>query len=78
MQVVDGVQRLTTIFNFVRGENFALGAVDYLNDLRNATFNQLGAPFKRRMNKPFRTEGAAFFRFPFQRLPEHRYGRARP
>lgn len=50
MQVVDGVQRLTTIFNFVRGEKFALGEVDYLNDLRNSTFEQLSATFKRRMN----------------------------
>ncbi|PRQ06574.1 GmrSD restriction endonuclease domain-containing protein [Enhygromyxa salina] len=50
MQVVDGVQRLTTIYDFVRGEKFALGAVDYLNDLRNSTFDQLGATFKRRMN----------------------------
>jgi hypothetical protein len=50
MQVVDGVQRLTTIFDFVRGEKFALGAVDYLNDLRDSTFDQLGAKFQRRMN----------------------------
>jgi len=50
MQVVDGVQRLTTIFKFVRGEKFALGEVDYLTDLRGQSFDDLSSSFRRRMN----------------------------
>lgn len=50
MQVVDGVQRLTTIYDFVRGEAFALGDVDYLKELSGLTFAELGASFRRRMH----------------------------
>ncbi len=50
MQVVDGVQRLTTLYNIVRGEKLALGKIDYLKDLCGSTFDGLGATFKRRMN----------------------------
>src|SRR5690606_4815101 len=50
MQVVDGVQRLTTIYDFVRGNAFALGDVDYLKDLRGKTFDEIGSAFRRRMN----------------------------
>ncbi len=50
MQVVDGVQRLTTIYNFVRGDKFPLGEVDYLTDLSGLTFDKLGSAFRRRMN----------------------------
>jgi hypothetical protein len=50
MQVVDGVQRLTTIYDFVRNSRFALGKVDYLKDIEGMTFDQLSQTFKRRMN----------------------------
>ena len=50
MQVVDGVQRLTTIYNFVRGTKFPLGEVDYLRELSGCTFAELSPAFRRRMN----------------------------
>ncbi|MEM9459273.1 MAG: DUF262 domain-containing protein, partial [Myxococcota bacterium] len=49
MQVVDGVQRLTTIFNFIRGERFSLGKIDYLKEIEGSTFDQLRPTFRRRM-----------------------------
>ncbi|NVB37140.1 DUF262 domain-containing protein [Pseudenhygromyxa sp. WMMC2535] len=50
MQVVDGVQRLTTIFNFLRGEKFTLGEMGYLNELSGKTFEGLSQAFRRRMH----------------------------
>ena len=49
LQVVDGVQRLTTIFQYVNG-GFKLGTVTYLHDLVGQGFNDLAAMFRRRLN----------------------------
>ena len=50
LQVVDGVQRLTTIFDYVNKRNFKLGAVTYLHDLEGQGFDDLAAMFRRRLN----------------------------
>jgi hypothetical protein len=51
MQVVDGLQRLTTIYDFARGKDKpTLGAVNYLKEVEGLSFEQLGATFRRRMN----------------------------
>ncbi len=50
LQVVDGVQRLTTIFRYVREKSFKLGGVTYLHDLEGQGFDDLAAMFRRRLN----------------------------
>ena len=50
LQVVDGVQRLTTIYQYVTQKNFALGPVTYLHDLEGQGFDDLAAMFRRRLN----------------------------
>ena len=50
LQVVDGVQRLTTIFQYVTKKSFALGPVTYLHDLEGQGFDDLAAMFRRRLN----------------------------
>ena len=50
LQVVDGVQRLTTIFRYVRERSFKLGGVTYLHDLEGQGFDNLAAMFRRRLN----------------------------
>ena len=50
LQVVDGVQRLTTIFQYVREGRFKLGDVTYLQDLKGQGFDDLAAMFRRRLN----------------------------
>lgn len=50
LQVVDGVQRLTTIFRYVNEKSFKLGKVTYLHDLEGQGFDDLAALFRRRMN----------------------------
>ena len=50
LQVVDGVQRLTTIFQYVTQKSFALGPVTYLHDLEGRGFDDLAAMFRRRLN----------------------------
>lgn len=53
MRVVDGLQRLSTIYDFVRGGNengFALEQLEYTDDILGARFDGLGAPLKRRIN----------------------------
>lgn len=53
MRVVDGLQRLSTIHDFVRGGNekgFALEQLEYIDDIRGARFDALAAPLKRRIN----------------------------
>ncbi|MCY4120722.1 MAG: DUF262 domain-containing protein [Acidobacteria bacterium] len=50
LQVVDGVQRLTTIFEYVTQKSFALGPVTYLHDLEGRGFDDLAAMFRRRLN----------------------------
>ena len=54
MQVVDGVQRLSTINDFVtgdpkRGGGFPLVGVEYLGDVRGNRFNDLPTVWKRRI-----------------------------
>jgi Protein of unknown function DUF262 len=42
LQVVDGIQRLSTIFEFVRGESFPLQHLEYLkSELENKTFKDI-------------------------------------
>lgn len=50
LQVVDGVQRLTTISGYVTDPDFKLGKVTYLHELVGQGFNDLAAPFRRRLN----------------------------
>ena len=55
MQVVDGVQRLSTINDFVtgdpsRGGGFPLVGLEYLSDVRGKRFNDLPAVWKRRIH----------------------------
>ena len=49
LQVVDGVQRLTTIARYVTSE-FKLRSMTYLHDLKGQGFNDLAAMFRRRLN----------------------------
>lgn len=48
-QVVDGVQRLTTIFMYVNQGSFKLGDVTYLQDLKGQGFEDLSGVFRRRL-----------------------------
>ncbi|MEI7033141.1 DUF262 domain-containing protein [Streptomyces pratensis] len=52
MRVVDGLQRLSTIHDFVRGqEGFALKGLEYLQEtVEGKRFDDLPAPWKRRIN----------------------------
>ena len=50
LQVVDGVQRLTTIFRYVHDESFKLGRVTYLHEVVGLGFGDLAALFRRRLN----------------------------
>ncbi len=49
LQVVDGVQRLTTIFKYVREQDFKLGKVAYLHELEGMGYLDLATPFRRRL-----------------------------
>ena len=49
LQVVDGVQRLTTISRYVRND-FKLRSMTYLHDLEGQGFDDLQAMFRRRLN----------------------------
>ena len=49
LQVVDGVQRLTTIFRYVKEQSIKLGKVTYLQDLEGKGFNDLANLFRRRL-----------------------------
>ena len=49
LQVVDGVQRLTTIYRYVKDPKFKLGAVTYLHELEGQGFDDLGPLFRRRV-----------------------------
>ncbi|MEU0689297.1 GmrSD restriction endonuclease domain-containing protein [Streptomyces uncialis] len=52
--VVDGLQRLSTLYAFVRGEGeedgFALTKLEHLEELKGLRFNDLPVPFRRRIN----------------------------
>ena len=50
LQVVDGVQRLTTIFRYVTDQTFKLGKVIYLHELEGQGFDDLATLFRRRVN----------------------------
>ena len=50
LQVVDGVQRLTTIFRYVHHKTLKLGKVTYLHDLKGQGFDDLAPLFRRRVN----------------------------
>ncbi len=50
LQVVDGVQRLTTIFRYVTDPTVKLGDVTYLHELRGQGFDDLATLFRRRLN----------------------------
>ena len=50
LQVVDGVQRLTTIFRFVHEKNFNLGRMTYLHELEDQGHDDLAPMFRRRLN----------------------------
>ena len=49
LQVVDGVQRLTTIFRYVKEQTFKLGKVTYLHELEGQGFDDLASLFRRRL-----------------------------
>ena len=50
LQVVDGVQRLTTIYRYVTDPEVRLGEVTYLHDLEGQGFDDLATLFRRRLN----------------------------
>ena len=50
LQVVDGVQRLTTIFRYVTDKTVKLGKVTYLHELEGQGFDDLATLFRRRLN----------------------------
>ncbi len=50
LQVVDGVQRLTTIYRYVTDQAEKLGGVAYLHDLEGQGFDELATLFRRRLN----------------------------
>ena len=50
LQVVDGVQRLTTIFRYVTDPTVKLGDVTYLDELKGQGFDDLATLFRRRLN----------------------------
>ena len=50
LQVVDGVQRLTTIYRYVTDKTFKLGKVTYLHELEGLGFDDLAPLFRRRLN----------------------------
>ena len=49
LQVVDGVQRLTTIYNYVTDPTVKLGDVIYLHELQGQGFDDLTPLFRRRL-----------------------------
>ena len=50
LQVVDGVQRLTTIFRYVKEQSIKLGDVTYLKEMEGKGFDDLAALFRRRLH----------------------------
>ena len=50
LQVVDGVQRLTTIYRYVKDPTVQLGEVTYLHDLVGQGYKDLAALFRRRLS----------------------------
>ena len=50
LQVVDGVQRLTSIFRYVKERSFTLGKVTYLQELEGKGYDDLAMVFRRRLD----------------------------
>lgn len=50
-EIVDGLQRLSTIKNFVIGQTFALTGLEYLSSLRGKRYDALERQYKRRINE---------------------------
>jgi len=50
MQVVDGLQRLSTVFGYARKKDFTLTDVEYLDEVRGLGFDDLSPAFRRRFN----------------------------
>ena len=50
LQVVDGVQRLTTIYRYVKEQSINLGEVTYLQEMEGQGFDDLAALFRRRLH----------------------------
>lgn len=50
LQVVDGLQRLSTIYGFARKNDFTLDDVEYLDELRGFRYDQLPQVFRRRFD----------------------------
>jgi len=52
MRVIDGLQRLSTVHSFVRGEaeSFALADLEYLESVQGAHFNELPPAMQRRIH----------------------------
>lgn len=50
LRVVDGVQRLSTVHDFVRGGSMRLTGLEYITDVEGHTFAQLPAQWQRRLH----------------------------
>lgn len=50
MRVVDGLQRLSTVHDYVRSRAFALADLEYLDKIQRETFDKLPAAMQRRIN----------------------------
>jgi Protein of unknown function DUF262 len=50
LRVVDGLQRLSTVRDFVRNDSFALRDLEYLSDVTGRSFRDLPAQWQRRIN----------------------------
>ncbi len=49
LQVVDGVQRLTTVYRYLTNPEVKLGDLTYLHDLTGQGYEDLAPPFRRRL-----------------------------
>lgn len=50
MRVIDGLQRLSTVHDFVRAKSFSLAGLEYLDSVGGRHFDQLPAAMQRRIN----------------------------
>lgn len=50
LRVVDGLQRLSTIYDFMRGDSFKLTDLEFLADVEGQRFGELGLAAQRRIN----------------------------
>ena len=49
LRVVDGLQRLSTIYEFTRGDGFALAALEYLEEVEGDRYDDLATSWRRRL-----------------------------